>query len=45
MEGSSLAVTPNWAVATVITIMVVFGFFFHHCLKQCGKVKSLCSFD
>ncbi|KAG2696454.1 hypothetical protein I3760_07G060000 [Carya illinoinensis] len=36
-EGRSLTETPSWAVATVITIMVVFGFFFHGFLKRCGK--------
>ncbi|XP_041019599.1 MLO-like protein 4 isoform X2 [Juglans microcarpa x Juglans regia] len=36
-EGRSLFETPTWAVATVITIMVVFGFFFHGVLKRCGK--------
>ncbi|XP_038723958.1 MLO-like protein 4 [Tripterygium wilfordii] len=36
-EEKSLADTPTWAVATVVTVMVVFGFFFHGCLKQFGK--------
>ncbi|KAK3224339.1 hypothetical protein Dsin_011364 [Dipteronia sinensis] len=36
-EGRSFAETPTWAVATVITIMVLIGFFFHECLKQFGK--------
>nr|POE44673.1 mlo-like protein 14 [Quercus suber] len=36
-EGQSLAETPTWAVATVITVMVSFGFFFHGSLKWSGK--------
>ncbi|KAB1201807.1 MLO-like protein 4 [Morella rubra] len=36
-EGRSLSETPNWAVATVITVMVVLGFFFQGSLKRCGK--------
>lgn len=36
-EARSLAVTPSWAVATVISIMVAFGFFFHGSLKRFGK--------
>nr|XP_023904936.1 MLO-like protein 4 isoform X2 [Quercus suber] len=36
-EGRSLAETPTWAVATVITVMVSFGFFFHGSLKWSGK--------
>jgi mlo protein len=39
-EGRSLSETPTWAVATVITVMVSFGFFFHGSLKRCGKVKK-----
>lgn len=39
-EGRSVAETPTWAVATVITVMVAFGFFFHSSLKRCGKVKE-----
>lgn len=39
-EGRSLAENPTWAVATVITVMVSFGFFFHSSLKRCGKVKK-----
>lgn len=39
-QGRSLAETPNWAVATVITFMVTLGFFFHTILKQFGKVNS-----
>lgn len=38
-EGASLADTPTWAVATVITVMIIFGFFVHTCLKHFGKVK------
>jgi mlo protein len=38
-DGRSLAETPTWAVATVITAMVTFGFFFQSSLKRCGKVK------
>ncbi|PON89352.1 Mlo-related protein [Trema orientale] len=36
-EGRSLAETPTWAFATVITVMVFLGFFFHVSLKQFGK--------
>ncbi|KAJ4714172.1 MLO-like protein [Melia azedarach] len=36
-EGRSFAETPNWAVATVITVLVVLGFFVHTCLKHFGK--------
>ncbi|TXG59806.1 hypothetical protein EZV62_014379 [Acer yangbiense] len=36
-EGRSFAETPTWAVATVITIMVLLGFFFHECLKKFGR--------
>ncbi|XP_050241749.1 MLO-like protein 4 isoform X3 [Quercus robur] len=36
-EGRSLAETPTWAVATVITVMVSFGFFFQGSLKWSGK--------
>ncbi|KAL9464671.1 hypothetical protein AB3S75_002304 [Citrus x aurantiifolia] len=36
-EGASLADTPTWAVATVITVMIIFGFFVHTCLKHFGK--------
>ncbi|KAH7566263.1 hypothetical protein JRO89_XS08G0127600 [Xanthoceras sorbifolium] len=36
-QGRSFAETPNWAVATVITIMVILGFCFHESLKQFGK--------
>uniref|UniRef100_A0A2N9J3W2 MLO-like protein n=1 Tax=Fagus sylvatica TaxID=28930 RepID=A0A2N9J3W2_FAGSY len=36
-DGRSLAETPTWAVATVITAMVTFGFFFQSSLKRCGK--------
>lgn len=39
-EGRSLAETPTWAVATVITVMVSFGFFFQGSLKWSGKVKN-----
>lgn len=39
-EARSLAVTPSWAVATVISIMVAFGFFFHGSLKRFGKVRA-----
>jgi mlo protein len=39
-EGRSLSETPTWAVATVITVMVTFGFFFHGSLKRYGKVKK-----
>ncbi|XP_059641140.1 MLO-like protein 4 [Cornus florida] len=36
-EGRSLSETPTWAVATVISVMVSLGFFFHASLKQFGK--------
>ncbi|KAK9284697.1 hypothetical protein L1049_023873 [Liquidambar formosana] len=36
-EGRSLAETPTWAVATVITVMVGFGLFIHGSLKRFGK--------
>ncbi|KAM7261251.1 hypothetical protein ACFE04_026726 [Oxalis oulophora] len=36
-EGKSLAHTPTWAVATVVTFMVAVGFFFHIALKNFGK--------
>lgn len=37
-EGRSLAETPTWTVASVITFMVVFGFFFNGSLERFGKV-------
>ena len=37
-EGRSLAETPTWAFATVITVMVTFGFFVQIAMKQFGKV-------
>ncbi|KAK6922589.1 Mlo-related protein [Dillenia turbinata] len=37
MEGRSLAETPSWAVATVVSVMVAFGSFFHGSLKRFGK--------
>eukprot|EP00257_Ricinus_communis_P021633 XP_015581166.1 MLO-like protein 4 isoform X2 [Ricinus communis] len=36
-EDKSLALTPTWALATVVIIMVSLGFFFHASLKRCGK--------
>ncbi|KAK9948411.1 hypothetical protein M0R45_003987 [Rubus argutus] len=36
-EGRSLAETPTWTVATVITVMVSLGFFLHSSLKHFGK--------
>ncbi|KAL3527224.1 hypothetical protein ACH5RR_011880 [Cinchona calisaya] len=36
-EGRSLTETPTWAVATVVTILVVFGFFIHGCLRRLRK--------
>uniref|UniRef100_A0A5B6Z816 MLO-like protein n=1 Tax=Davidia involucrata TaxID=16924 RepID=A0A5B6Z816_DAVIN len=36
-EGRSLSETPTWAVATVISVMVAVGFFFHGSLKHFGK--------
>ncbi|OWM66452.1 hypothetical protein CDL15_Pgr013669 [Punica granatum] len=36
-EGRSLAETPTYSVASVVTVMVAFGFFFHACLKWTAK--------
>ncbi|KAM7261101.1 hypothetical protein ACFE04_026576 [Oxalis oulophora] len=36
-EGKSLAHTPTWAVATVVTFMVAVEFFFHIALESFGK--------
>ncbi|XVE87448.1 hypothetical protein DITRI_Ditri18aG0118300 [Diplodiscus trichospermus] len=36
-EGKSLEETPTWAVATVVTVMVSFGFLVHQSLKKFGK--------
>ncbi|XP_022751467.1 MLO-like protein 4 [Durio zibethinus] len=36
-EGKSLEETPTWAVATVVTLMVFFGFLVHHSLKKFGE--------
>ncbi|XP_039010473.1 MLO-like protein 4 [Hibiscus syriacus] len=36
-EGKSLEETPTWALATVITVMVAFGFLVHHSLKRFGR--------
>ncbi|CAA0809391.1 MLO-like protein 4, partial [Striga hermonthica] len=36
-EGRSLAETPSWAVAAVITVLVTVGFSIHGGLKKCGK--------
>ncbi|XP_050227096.1 MLO-like protein 4 isoform X3 [Mercurialis annua] len=36
-EDKSLALTPTWAPATVITFMVILGFFFQVALKRCWK--------
>ncbi|PIN15025.1 hypothetical protein CDL12_12331 [Handroanthus impetiginosus] len=36
-EGQSLAETPTWAVATVITILVSIGFLINGSLKKFGK--------
>ncbi|PPS13888.1 hypothetical protein GOBAR_AA06687 [Gossypium barbadense] len=36
-EGKSLEETPTWAVATVITVMICFGFLVHHALKNFGQ--------
>ncbi|GMN29061.1 hypothetical protein TIFTF001_002272 [Ficus carica] len=36
-EGRSLEETPTWAFATVVTVMVSLGFFFHVSLKLFGK--------
>ncbi|CAN1729525.1 hypothetical protein LINPERHAP1_LOCUS639 [Linum perenne] len=34
----ALALTPTWAVGTVVTVMIAFGFFFQWLLKYFGKV-------
>jgi len=39
-RGRSLAETPTWAFATVVSVMVAFGFFFRASLKQFGKVRG-----
>lgn len=36
-EGKSLEETPSWAVATVIIVMVSFGYLVHHSLKKFGE--------
>ncbi|RVX16732.1 MLO-like protein 4 [Vitis vinifera] len=36
-EDRSLAETPTWAFATVVAVMVAFGFFFHFSLKHFKK--------
>ncbi|KAA0052955.1 hypothetical protein IC582_015108 [Cucumis melo] len=36
-EGRSLAITPTWAFATVVTLMVSLGFFFQGTLKRTKK--------
>uniref|UniRef100_A0A2P2JVS4 MLO-like protein n=1 Tax=Rhizophora mucronata TaxID=61149 RepID=A0A2P2JVS4_RHIMU len=37
-EGeASLALTPTWAVATVITVLISLGYFLHCSLKRFGK--------
>ncbi|XP_038876597.1 MLO-like protein 4 isoform X1 [Benincasa hispida] len=36
-DGRSLAVTPTWAFATVVTLMVSLGFFFQGTLKRTKK--------
>ncbi|KAK9034853.1 hypothetical protein V6N11_076909 [Hibiscus sabdariffa] len=36
-EGKSLEETPTWALATVISVMVAFGFLVHHSLKRFGR--------
>ncbi|XP_057784016.1 MLO-like protein 4 isoform X2 [Salvia miltiorrhiza] len=36
-EGRSLAATPSWAVATVISLLVIIGFLLHGGLKKFGK--------
>lgn len=40
-EGYSLALTPSWAVAIVITIMVIFGFLFSASLDHFGEVLQI----
>ncbi|KZV53830.1 MLO-like protein 4 [Dorcoceras hygrometricum] len=37
MEGRSLAETPSWAVATVVSLLVGVGFLIHGGLKKFGK--------
>lgn len=37
-EGRPLAETPTWAVASVVTFMVVIGFSIHCSLKRIEKV-------
>lgn len=37
-EGRSLAETPTWTVATVITVMVALGFCLNGSLERLGKV-------
>ncbi|KAI3420664.1 MLO-like protein [Psidium guajava] len=36
-EGRSLAETPTYLVATVVSVLVALGFFFHGSLKRVGK--------
>ncbi|XP_071915662.1 MLO-like protein 4 isoform X1 [Coffea arabica] len=36
-EGRSLTETPTWAVATVISVLVGFGFFIHGCLRRLAE--------
>lgn len=43
-EERSLAETPTWAVATVITFMVIIGFLIQGGLSKFGKVNIYHSF-
>lgn len=38
--GRSLAETPTYAVASVVTFMVAVGFFFHASLRWTAKVRT-----
>lgn len=44
--GRSLAETPTWTVATVITTLVAVGFLIQRSINSCGKVEiySFCFF-
>ena len=39
-EGKSLVETPTWAVASVVSVMVLVGFFINRALGHIEKVKS-----
>lgn len=38
-EGKSLVETPTWAVASVVSVMVLVGFFMNAALRHIEKVK------